>query len=123
MLSHNTEIGTTCAEWQQFGTDMESQVDLAGKFIRKDGIVLYNFGKYKGCPVFDHPDYLDWMMKGSFPADTRDWVFKLSREHNETMRATYQASLARDAKNEDDSWLLDGGDIITDEEKDLINKL
>lgn len=49
-------------------------LDLSGKFIKnKEGVILLNFGKYKGKPAVEHPDFLDWMIyKASFPIDTID---------------------------------------------------
>ena len=52
-----------------------NMVDLAGRFILKDGVEVFNFGKYKDKPVLEvmekEPNYYDWMMKGNFPLDTK----------------------------------------------------
>ena len=33
--------------------------------IDREGRVVFNFGKYFGKPVADHPDYLEWIYKES----------------------------------------------------------
>lgn len=52
-----------------------NMVDLAGRFVLKDGIEVFNFGKFKDKPVLEvlnsEPNYYDWMMKGDFPLDTK----------------------------------------------------
>lgn len=49
----------------------EWEVDRSGK-LRKDesGVVIWNFGAYRGEPVTDHPDYIDWVLSRDFPPDT-----------------------------------------------------
>lgn len=52
-----------------------NMLDLAGRFVMKDGIEVFNFGKHRFKPVEDvlkaEPGYYDWMMKGDFPLDTK----------------------------------------------------
>jgi DNA polymerase-3 subunit epsilon len=40
-------------------------VDLAGKFIIRNGVVYYNFGKNKGIPALDDKAYLNWILHSS----------------------------------------------------------
>lgn len=61
-------------------------VDFARRMIRKKGVEIFNFGKYKGKPVRDvlkeEPQYYDWMMKADFPLHTKQ---KLSEIFNDLM--------------------------------------
>jgi len=57
-------------------TAMTQNVDLAGRIVfneKKEEV--FNFGKHKGrsvAEVFEkEPSYYDWMLKGDFPAETK----------------------------------------------------
>jgi len=57
-------------------TAMTQNVDLAGRIVfneKKEEV--FNFGKHKGrtvAEVFEkEPSYFDWMLKGDFPAETK----------------------------------------------------
>lgn len=56
----------------------EEIVDYARKLIRKNGIPVFNFGKYKGQSVAEifkrEPQYYDWMMQANFPRDTKKCI-------------------------------------------------
>lgn len=102
--AHSAEVDAT-ATWEvleaqierypQLGTTIESIVkatgeedliDFARRFIRENGVEVFNFGKHKGKPVAqvlkEEPQYYDWMMKGDFPMHTKQ---KLSEIFNRTM--------------------------------------
>ena len=49
----------------------ERRVDWAGKLIRRESEICFNFGKHKGEPVKDHRDYASWMLENDFPAETK----------------------------------------------------
>jgi DNA polymerase-3 subunit epsilon len=52
-------------------------VDRAGKFRRdEDGTVRFAFGKHRGEPVADHPDFLQWMLdpRRDFAPDTLSYA-------------------------------------------------
>ena len=53
-------------------------IDLDEKFIRKDGIICFNFGKYIGQPADlvrrSDPGYLKWILSGDFMSDTKKVV-------------------------------------------------
>ncbi|MGI8951643.1 MAG: exonuclease domain-containing protein [Chitinophagaceae bacterium] len=53
----------------------EDVVDFARRFVRVNGIEIFNFGKHKGKPVIEvlkcEPQYYDWMMKGDFSLHTK----------------------------------------------------
>ncbi len=55
--------------------------DLAGRFIIKDEVVLFNFGKYKGMAVSEvlkkDAGYYNWMMAGDFPQQTKEILTKI----------------------------------------------
>lgn len=49
----------------------DGAMDRDGCFRRReDGEVVFDFGKHRGKPVRDHPDYLDWMLRKDFPKET-----------------------------------------------------
>lgn len=52
-----------------------NRVDFAGRMIYKDGVEVFNFGKYSNQPVREiinkDLNYYDWIMKGNFPQDTK----------------------------------------------------
>lgn len=56
-------------------TTQSNNVDFAGRFVYKDGVEVFNFGKHKGKPVSEvlenEPGYYAWMMKGDFPLYTK----------------------------------------------------
>lgn len=64
------------ALFSNFGNKM---LDLSGKFsTNKDGVVVLNFGKYKGEPAKDHIDFLQWMVyKANFNQDTREVAMEI----------------------------------------------
>ncbi len=53
----------------------EEIIDYARRFIKLNGVEVFNFGKHKGKPVLDvlrqEPGYYDWMMKGDFSLHTK----------------------------------------------------
>ena len=60
--------------------------DVAGRMVLdKTGVVVFNFGKYKGQPVskvlLQEPQYYDWMMKNDFALDTKRKLTKLKLEN------------------------------------------
>ena len=61
-------------------------VDFGRRFIKQNGVEIFNFGKYKGKPVADilknEPQYYDWMMKGDFAMHTKQ---KLTEIFNRTL--------------------------------------
>lgn len=71
--------------YPQLGNTVESIIKAVGEdniidFARRlayddKGVEVFNFGKHKGRPIADvlkaEPQYYDWMMKGEFPANTK----------------------------------------------------
>jgi DNA polymerase-3 subunit epsilon len=59
-------------------------VDLAGKFVRIDGEVVFAFGKYKGRRLCDiateDRSYLDWIVGGEFHEQSKEVVRKALRQ-------------------------------------------
>ena len=47
-----------------------NMIDPAGKFRKENGVATYNFGPYRGLPVREHPEYLEWMLSKSFAPST-----------------------------------------------------
>jgi DNA polymerase-3 subunit epsilon len=58
-------------------------VDRSGKFVWKDGRVVFAFGKFQGRALEDvakdRRDYLEWVARSDFPADARDLARKALR--------------------------------------------
>ena len=67
-------IGTTVESIVKF-TGEDDLVDFARRFVKMNGVEVFNFGKHKGRPVTEvlrtEPQYYDWMMKGDFPINTK----------------------------------------------------
>ncbi len=78
-------IGNTVESIVKF-TGEDDVVDFARRFVKLNGIEVFNFGKYKGRPVADvlkmEPQYYDWMMKGDFSLHTKQ---KLTEILNRTL--------------------------------------
>lgn len=62
--------------------DKARRVDLSGKLLEKDGVIVFGFGKHEGEPVLEHQDYLDWMLSKDFPAHTKLMIGKILEEMN-----------------------------------------
>ena len=79
------QIGNTVESIVKF-TGEDDIVDFARRFVKDNGIEIFNFGKHKGKPVTqvlkEEPQYYDWMMKGDFPMDTKQ---KLTEILNRTL--------------------------------------
>jgi DNA polymerase-3 subunit epsilon len=64
----------------------EDVVDFSRRFIRVNGVEVFNFGKHKGRTVIEvlkqEPQYYDWMMKGDFTMHTKQ---KLTEILNRTL--------------------------------------
>jgi DNA polymerase-3 subunit epsilon len=58
-------------------------IDFDGKFARKDGLIVFTFGKYKGESIQDvvrkDAGYCDWMLRQDFEQDTLDVIRALRR--------------------------------------------
>lgn len=57
------DLDTLCS--YRDGNSKYRSVDLGNKFILKNGIVYYNFGKNKGIPALDDKPYLNWILHSS----------------------------------------------------------
>jgi len=78
-------IGTNLESIVKF-TGEDDIVDFARRFIKVNGIEIFNFGKHKGKAVTEvlkaEPQYYDWMMKGDFAINTKQ---KLTEILNRTL--------------------------------------
>jgi DNA polymerase-3 subunit epsilon len=78
-------IGNTVESILKF-TGEEDIVDFSRRFIKVNGVEVFNFGKFKGKPVTEvlksEPQYYDWMMKGDFSMHTKQ---KLTEILNRTL--------------------------------------
>ena len=79
------QIGNTVESIVKF-TGEDDIVDFARRFVKENGIEIFNFGKHKGKPVVqvlkEEPQYYDWMMKGDFAMNTKQ---KLTEILNRTL--------------------------------------
>lgn len=79
------QIGDTVDSIVKF-TGEDDIVDFARRFVKENGIEVFNFGKHKGKPVTqvlkEEPQYYDWMMKGDFAMNTKQ---KLTEILNRTL--------------------------------------
>ncbi len=79
------QIGNTVDSVVKF-TGEDDIVDFARRFVKENGIEIFNFGKHKGKTVVqvlkEEPQYYDWMMKGDFPMNTKQ---KLTEILNRTL--------------------------------------
>jgi DNA polymerase-3 subunit epsilon len=46
--------------------------DRSGKFKWQNGVLCFAFGKWNGRPVADYTKYLEWMLAGDFPEDSKE---------------------------------------------------
>lgn len=78
-------IGSTVDSIVKF-TGEDDIVDFARRFIKVNGVEIFNFGKHKGKAVTEvlrtEPQYYDWMMKGDFAMNTKQ---KLTEILNRTL--------------------------------------
>lgn len=79
------QIGNTVESIVKF-TGEDDIVDFARRFVKENGVEVFNFGKHKGKPVVqvlkEEPQYYDWMMKGDFAMNTKQ---KLTEILNRTL--------------------------------------
>lgn len=72
----------------------EEIIDHARRFVKLDGVEVFNFGKHKGKPVLEvlkqEPGYYDWMMKGDFSLHTKK---KLAEIWNKSLLQKTQKQL------------------------------
>ncbi|MDE3235428.1 MAG: 3'-5' exonuclease [Bacteroidota bacterium] len=84
-LERYPQLGNTVDSVVKF-TGEDDIVDFARRFIRVNGVEIFNFGKHKGKPVSqvlkEEPQYYDWMMKGDFAMNTKQ---KLTEILNRTL--------------------------------------
>jgi len=77
MLERYPDLPRSVEELHDLYRDQRS-VDLDGKFIKVDSRIVFNFGKYRGRRLdeiaAESPNYLNWMLDGSFMEDTKEIV-------------------------------------------------
>lgn len=63
------------------GSGGEECVDFARSMVKKNGVVVFNFGKHKDRSVEDvftkEPGYYDWMMKADFTLHTKQKISEI----------------------------------------------
>jgi DNA polymerase-3 subunit epsilon len=82
-LNRYNELKNDVEELARF-TFEEDFVDFARRIVRRNGVEIFNFGKYKGKAVRDvlrdEPQYYDWMMKADFPLHTKQKLSEIFSE-------------------------------------------
>ena len=52
-----------------------TDVDICSRFVRENGKIVFNFGKYLGQPLhavaIEDPGYLEWMLSSGFLDDVK----------------------------------------------------
>jgi len=80
---YGDEIQNEIGFLHAFTTDTE-MVDIGRRLINENGIVRYNFGKYKGMAVTEvfakDPSYYHWIMRGEFHIDTKKKLQQIKEE-------------------------------------------
>ncbi len=90
-LAKYPDLENTVESLHQF-TGANDMVDYAKRLVRKDGQILFNFGKHKGKTVqsvfMNEPQYLDWILQNDFSRDTKKI---LSDIYNEMKLAKFKS--------------------------------
>lgn len=72
---HENLLGPNRNALHDISTYGRKIVDFSGKFtVNEKGLVIFNFGKHQGKRVTYDLQYLQWMLKGDFTADTKRWI-------------------------------------------------
>ena len=74
-LDRYESLGRNVAELAEFSRHQEDYIDFGKRFVNRNGVPVFNFGKHKGRAVSDvlraEPQYYDWMMKSDFMLHTK----------------------------------------------------
>jgi len=72
-----TDIGNDVAALALYSNYDKPLLDFSGKFkTNDDGNIVFNFGGHKDEPIENHRDYLEWMLRSDFAADTKAVIKK-----------------------------------------------
>lgn len=81
LLKYQDTLSSDLEPLCQFLSDGDETVDYARALIRRNGTVVFNFGKYKNRAVTDvfksEPSYYDWMMKSGFSLHTKQKISEI----------------------------------------------
>lgn len=77
-------------------TNLSKPVDFAGRLVyNEEGIVVINFGKHKGRPIFEvfeiEPSYYAWMQNGDFPLYTKKVLEELWKDFRQQKKESKAA--------------------------------
>lgn len=78
-LARYDDLPATVDELEQWcNPKVEGAVDREGKFVVREGEVVFAFGRQKGKPLREvarvQRDYLEWILRSDFPDDARKLV-------------------------------------------------
>ena len=74
----------------------EDMVDVAGRFKRDHGEIVFNFGDYRGAIASTEPGYLQWMLGKDFP----DSTLAIARSLLDAAYRTVADEVAEETENE-----------------------
>ncbi|MCB0516965.1 MAG: 3'-5' exonuclease [Chitinophagales bacterium] len=79
-MAHYNDLENNVQFLHEFSKEAD-YVDSAGRMIKENDKILFNFGKYKGQEVAvvlkNEPQYYDWMMRSDFAHDTKEKLTKI----------------------------------------------
>ena len=68
------QLGNTIESIQKI-TGTDDLIDFARRFVKQNGVAVFNFGKHKGKPVIQvltqEPQYYNWIMNNDFERNTK----------------------------------------------------
>jgi len=71
------DIGDDVAALALYSNYDKPLLDFSGKFkTNADGFIVFNFGGHKDEPIENYCDYLEWMLRSDFAADTKEVIKK-----------------------------------------------
>jgi DNA polymerase-3 subunit epsilon len=86
-LGRYSDLPKDFRELSRFSNWGNEIVDMAGKFTKdEDGDLIFTFGQHKDKKARTQPQYLQWMMKGDFPSDTKQFARSLIQQYYSTIK-------------------------------------
>lgn len=82
-INHYQELQNDIHFLSKF-TTTDEYIDFGRRIVRKKGVEVFNFGKYKGRPVREvlekEPQYYDWIMKADFMLHTKQKLSEIFQD-------------------------------------------
>lgn len=74
ILEHQLKLLSEEEFNELFDREKSSMADIAGKFVKMDGELLWNFGKHKGKSVLIDDSYIKWFLSADFPNESKSYL-------------------------------------------------